>query len=564
MPTGYKILEKIGAGGFGDVFLATENISGRKVAIKSLKNIGEDALEKTIHEIKIISQFYHANIVTYHTAFEDDGLLYFVMEYCENGSLADKIKIKPLELKEALRYTLSVSKALKFVHSKNIVHHDIKPSNILITNNGDAKLADFGVANTKGFTKLYTPPVISTFDNYEFNKSLDIYALGITLIELLNGIHPLLNLSSEEAIEKLKTGELGITRYPDWLQEIILKATNLKEENRFQNIDEFIEAVENNEVALNIDQNLILAAKNARSIASKLHHKKYYTLKGVIERLDRSLFNYPILMEQIGCYYLAINDIFKAKRAFEIVRQKTPSLNINKQLAIINLELGKYLLAMSLFKEHLSVNPDDIESYNLLLECYFKNKSFKNGYKLCLQLNNTFPEEICFKANLFLFDNLQVTDFNLIGSNPSKYNNKFIEYNSSIFNSKNDIINPQNVDTLISKLLFCQYSITKAKSYNNKLEIDFNGTKLEFKKEEFITIGRKGYNNIFELSGNGVSRKHCILLSYENENWLYNLNSTGLYVDDEEVKGKLRLTHKHEIKINNHIFTINIDKYKLF
>jgi len=564
MLTDYEIIEKIGSGSFGEVYLAIENISGRKVAIKSLKNIKDNILEESIQEIKIISQFYHPNIVTYHTAFQDRGALHFVMEYCEKGSLADKIRHRPLTLNEAIKTVLDISKALKFVHSKNIVHHDIKPSNILITEYDSVKLADFGVANTIGFTKLYTPPILDSFEDFRFNKVLDIYALGISLVELLKGIHPFLNLSREEVIDKLQKGDLGISEYPDWLQEIVLKATNLKEEVRFRTIEEFTDAIESNEVALNIDQTLIIAAKKAKAIANKLYRKKYYTLKRDIEKINRSLYEYPILMEQIGRYYLAINNIYYAKRAFEIVKEKTPALNINKELGTINLELGKFPIAISLLKEQISIKPTDIESYNLLLECYYKNKSFQIGYNLCKQLCDTFSNEVCFQSNLFLFDNLKVQDSKLIGSNPPKNNNKFIEYNDEIFRNRKMLVYPNRIDTLLGKLLFCHYGISKAKKYNNKLEFNYNSREIQFKKDDLITIGREGYNNSFELPDNNVSRKHCILIPYENENWIYDLNSTGVYVDTTRVKGKMRLTHKHEVRIGNHKITINIDKYKLF
>lgn len=564
MLSDYTIIEKIGSGGFGEVFLAIENISRRKVAIKSLKNIEEDVLEKSIHEIKIISQFYHPNIVTYHTTFQDNEVLYFVMEYCEKGSLADKIDQHPLKLNEVIKTILDIANALKFVHAKNIVHHDIKPSNILLTENDEVKLADFGVANTIGFTKLYTPPVIHSFNDFRLNKGLDIYALGISLVELLKGTHPFLNLSREEVIDKLQKGDLGISEYPDWLQEIVIKATNLKEEVRFRTIEEFAEAIESNEVALNIDQNLIIAAKKAKNLANKLYRKRYYTLKRDIEKINRKLYEYPILMEQIGRYYLAINNIYYAKRAFEIIKEKTPALNINKELGTINLELRKFPIAISLLKEQISIKPADIESYNLLLECYYKNKSFQLGYNLCKQLCDTFSNEVCFQSNLFLFDNLKEQESKLIGHNPPKHNNKFIQYNNEIFKNRYTLVSPSTIDNLFGKLLFCHYGISKAKRYNNKLEVVQKGKEIQFKKEELITIGREGYNNLFELTGKNVSRRHCILLPYENENWIYDLNSTGVYVDDIRVKGKMRLTHKHEVRIANHKITINIDKYKLF
>jgi len=139
MIAGYKLLRKIGSGGFGQIYLGEEEISGRKVAIKTLKE-SADIFENTKHEIHIISQFYHPNIVTYHTTLLDGETVYIVMEYCKKGSLSEKIVQKPIQLDEALYIVQTIAKTLKFVHDKGIVHHDVKPANILLAEDNQIKL----------------------------------------------------------------------------------------------------------------------------------------------------------------------------------------------------------------------------------------------------------------------------------------------------------------------------------------------------------------------------------------------------------------------------------------
>ena len=563
MIAGYKLLRKIGSGGFGQIYLGEEEISGRKVAIKTLKE-SADIFENTKHEIHIISQFYHPNIVTYHTTLLDGETVYIVMEYCKKGSLSEKIVQKPIQLDEALYIVQTIAKTLKFVHDKGIVHHDVKPANILLAEDNQIKLADFGIANSNGFTKIYIPPNIDITKDHKFDKTLDIYALGITLVELIKGQHPLIALSREEAVKKIRKGNLGISHFPEWLQEVILKAINLNESARFQVMDEFIEAIEHKEIALNIDYDLIRASQKARSIKNKLYRKKYNSIRKDIEQLKQtSLLKYPILLEQVGAYYLAINDITNARYIYELLREKVPSLDINKQLGFIYIQEGAYAKAINLFKEYVAVNPADIETYNLLLNAYFKNKRFWAGYELCIQLRKAFPNELCFKANLFLFREM-LRVYNGIVKETKIPTNYFTQYNEDILNRKEEIVNPKHDDGLLNKLLFCDYNITKAKSYNNEIEIYLDNRKLDLPVYGFITIGRTGYDNTIEIQDVNVSRKHCILLPYKNENWLYDLQSTGTFVDGIAVNNKIRLTHKHHVKIGSHILTLNVDRNKLF
>ena len=564
MLSGYHFIKDLGSGGFGKVILAEEELSSRKVAIKFLKNLSKDKSEDIIHEIKIISQFYHPNIITYHNAIQENGQIFFVMEYCEKGNLRNHISSTPLSLDEAIQIILLIAKALKFVHDKGIVHHDIKPENILLDSNGIVKLADFGVANKAIFTKIYLPPTFDSLKDHALDKKLDIYALGITFIEMITGVHPYAFLSREAAIQKIENGDLGISNLPDWLQEVLLKAINLNEDSRFQNMNEFIEAIETNNIPLIIDSKLIDAARIAKKLSMYLTMKKYYTISKEINKIDASLFQYPILLQPIGKYYLEIGAIQKAKYTFEKITEKSHSIRTDKELGIINLAMGHYSMAISLFKEHLSSRPDDCEAYNLLLECYFKNKRYHAGFDLCKKLKETFPKKSCFLSNLYILERMDSKHVEVIDLCYKNYNNEFIKYNMDIFTNGEEFVNFSNKVSMLDKIVFCHYGVSKSKNVNPNLEIIYGDTTELLGESGFITIGRNGFSNQIELSGKNVSRRHCIILSFVNETWLYDLNSTGTFVDDAKVTGRMRLTHKHEVSIGNHVLTVNVDKRKLF
>jgi len=555
---GYHIIEELGRGGFGKVVLAEEELSGRKVAIKHLKASTAIQVE-LLHEIKIISQFYHPNIVTYHNAFTDKETIYFVMEYCSGGSLARILPSQLLPEKKVTKLILGIAEALNTVHQKGITHNDIKPANLLLAESGIIKLADFGVANGQGATSIYLPP---DNDSEEYtNVDLDIFALGITYTELLTGRHPLIGLSQTEAIALIKSGNFKLNQFPGYVHDIIHKATNPDKEERFQNMQEFIDALSANVTDIVIDKTHIRASKFAKKLKTLLNFKRYYSFDQAINRGDQSLMQYPIVQQQIGNFHIAMNNIELADKVFNNLKEKLPTISIYKQLGFINLELGRYTEAIGYLTKHLATKPEDIEVYNNLLESYYKNKNFKKGMYVSSELTKTFPKEICFASNYYLFQQLY-QGFDEI--QPIK-KNAYIHYNYNIFLQGKRIINEKRRDNLLHKLLFCHYNLTKAKANNDLLTISVNNAELDYIPIGYITIGRTGYENDIEFDGTLISRKHCLIFALKNENWIYNLDSTtGTFVDDKRISNRMRLTHKHIIKIGDNELIVNVDRNKMF
>ena len=203
----YELAEQIGEGGSARVFAAVDRRLGRPVAIKLL-NAGLAASadpagrERFLREGPTSAAFLHRHAVAVFDAGEDSGELYIVMELVDGPSLAQHLTTKgTLDVADSVRIAMQVLGALAAAHAVGIVHRDVKPANILLANNGDAKLADFGIAKrldeledsvTRTGTTIGTPRYLTPeqANGAPLSPATDVYAVGIALFEMLTGRTP--------------------------------------------------------------------------------------------------------------------------------------------------------------------------------------------------------------------------------------------------------------------------------------------------------------------------------------------------------------------------------------
>ncbi len=564
----YYFEKDLGNGGFGKVFLAKEKVSNRFVAIKQLLNTNKSEQEDIIHEIETISKFENPNIVTYYHHFWEDEVLYLVMEYCSGGSLRDKMATNSISTSEAIEWIQTLASCLRIIHKKGIIHHDIKPDNIVFTQNGTIKIADFGVANKNIGTRAYMSPEAFSWDVDSTNDPrIDIYALGVTLMELLSKQNPFFGLSREEIIEKHQSADFPIQQLPNWQQEIILKAINKTPELRFQFIIELEEALKAKSVPIIFNKDNLKAAELIALADKALKTNKWRNALKFLELAYKQYDNNVAVLLALGKYNLRIQKIDAAKRFYEKALKLNPRLDVQKDLGWINLEAKKYPIAIGLLSDHLHRNPADYEAYNLLIRCYYETDRYETAMELSKMIMEANPSLPCFANNYFIAFVLNSNGKSIPPKSKSEQkDNPFIEYNLSVITEKELSHNFKKTPSLKSKLLFMDFQFNTLKENTiTILETNNKINNLNSFNNPILKFGREEYNqNDIQVSGeNAVSRRHCIIINTKDNVWLYDLESTGTEINDTIVTNKIPLIGYNKIKIKDIYFTLTTDKSKL-
>lgn len=248
----YEIIGLIGHGGMATVYRGWQASTSRKVAIKIIdpeRAQQGDFLIRFRHEVQTLASLSHPHIVKVFDSGEDDGLAYLVMEFLAGGNLEDRIQAKPYELLAVGQLLDQISSALDYAHARGIVHCDLKPNNILLDEEGNAYLTDFGIArmmkeavlvaqsDSQTGTPAYMAP--EQWQNQRLDKKTDIYALGVILFQLLTGEVPFIAYTPYSMMQKhLTEAPRSIRRLkpdlPPGIERIIHKALNKNPAERFK------------------------------------------------------------------------------------------------------------------------------------------------------------------------------------------------------------------------------------------------------------------------------------------------------------------------------------------
>ncbi len=253
----YKILEKLGEGGMGVVYLAEDTKLERKVALKFLpRHIASNSEEKERFKIeaKAAASLNHPNIATIHAIEESGDDTFIVMEIIDGVEIKDKIKSGSIPTNETVNIAIQIAEGLEAAHKKGIVHRDIKSQNIMFTVDGKVKIMDFGLAKIKGgsqLTKIGTTIGTVAYMSPEQAKgtgtdySTDIWSFGVVLYEMTTNVLPFKG-EYEQAImysilnEDPKPASKLNPEVPELLDKIITKCLMKNPKLRFQNLDELI------------------------------------------------------------------------------------------------------------------------------------------------------------------------------------------------------------------------------------------------------------------------------------------------------------------------------------
>jgi serine/threonine protein kinase len=209
----YKIVAPLGSGGFGTVYLAQDTWIDKKVAIKVPHRQNLDFGE-LLREPRLLASVSHPNIVAITTAEKQDSIFFIVMEYVQGETLENIIAAKgALDLNRALDFTCQICNAVDHAHKQGVIHRDLRPANVLLTENDMVKVADFGTSRfleiaAHGTTVIGSPPYMAPEQFY--GKAVfasDIYSLGVTMYQMLTGVLPY-DTPAPADIDKLLSGEL--------------------------------------------------------------------------------------------------------------------------------------------------------------------------------------------------------------------------------------------------------------------------------------------------------------------------------------------------------------------
>ena len=244
----YRILEPLGSGGFGTVYLAEDTWIDKRIALKVPHRQTMDFSE-LLREPRLLASLNHPNIVTVITAEKQDGVFFIVMEYVPGETLETIIANQgALPLAAALDYTCQIANAVDHAHKQGVIHRDLRPANVFVTEKGLLKVGDFGTSRfleiaAHGTTVIGSPPYMAP-EQFEGRAvfASDLYSLGVTMYQMLTGELPY-DTPAPADIERLRRGELVAPpsrrnpSIPVSIEDIVMRALRSDVAARYQTAD---------------------------------------------------------------------------------------------------------------------------------------------------------------------------------------------------------------------------------------------------------------------------------------------------------------------------------------
>ncbi len=266
----YKIVELIGSGGMGEVYLARDTLLKRNVAVKLLLDVrdkNDDHLRRFFQEARAASALNHPNILTIHEIGQTDGTHFIAAEYVNGETLRERLKRERLSLTDALEIAVQIAAALSAAHEAGIIHRDVKPENVMIRKDGLVKVLDFGLAKLTTVSRKTPDREASTRAHVETNPGVilgtvaymspeqarageldgrtDIFSFGVVLYEMLAGRMPFAGETTSDVMAAILKNEPAplagsVSDIPRDLERLVNKCLRKNREQRYQHIKDVL------------------------------------------------------------------------------------------------------------------------------------------------------------------------------------------------------------------------------------------------------------------------------------------------------------------------------------
>jgi eukaryotic-like serine/threonine-protein kinase len=263
----YRVLEKIGAGGMADVYCAEDTHLGRKVAVKLLHSRfaqDQEFVERFRREASSAAGLQHPNVVGVYDRGEFDDTYYIAMEYCEGESLKQMVvREAPLDPARAIAITKQILVASRFAHRRNVIHRDLKPHNVILDDEENVKVTDFGIARAGASDITEVGAIMGTAQylspeqaqGQPVTEESDLYSVGVVLFELLTGRAPFggdspVAVALQHVNQPAPSPREFEPSVPPELEAVVLKALAKDPSDRYRDADSFIKALEGVEARL--------------------------------------------------------------------------------------------------------------------------------------------------------------------------------------------------------------------------------------------------------------------------------------------------------------------------
>lgn len=359
----YQLIELIGRGGTADTYRAIDTRLGRDVAVKLLLDRGDEASQRVLPEARALAALNHPRIVAVYDAGSADGFSYVVMELMRGSTLRD-LEGGSLTYRRAMTYIFDLLEALEYAHERNVVHRDVKPSNVVTT--GDAqhvKLADFGLAQraADATPTTETGQVLGTiaylaperFLSKPADERGDLYSLGMVMYELFTGTMPFRNDRDDlvatmfSHVHDLPTPAREVNRnIPPALEAAIMRAIERDPSRRFQSAREFADALH----ALETPLQAVAAEPDARTprvvAQPPLQRPENPSLRAALDRALAQSRNRSEALEAVlsGMVATRRRQYDAARVSYQTALQELAALGSDVEYAKTALKYGTMLL----------------------------------------------------------------------------------------------------------------------------------------------------------------------------------------------------------------------------